>query len=280
MILYPFLPGLYFVETRLKGLTQKISWIIIYLIPIFTFYFWNISKVTVSSSIALVLAIILVNLIYENGYIQNDVWTTRRESKPTQRLSELDSDFIFKHAVLIFSVRLLWFVVLTAALSMIVKLSYFIHFIYGIILLQGIFSTYNLFRSKVNLYLILPLSYLRFYLPLLILVSINDNLYFLLSLFLLYPVPKFLEFCKQPRYGMHLVSKIVGNIDRFRVFYYLFLIVISSVIFYFSNIPHSDFLLFISTFYFLYRLSGYLLIKRSARFNRAVLKGAKEEYRK
>lgn len=280
MTLYPFLPGLYFVETRLKGLTQKISWVIIYLIPIFMFYIWNIARVSASSFIALVLAIILVNLIYENGYIQNDVWTTRRESKPTSRLSEVDSDFIYKHSFLIFSIRLLLFVALATALFMSVEFEYFIQFVFGITLLQGIFYTYNLFRSRVNLYLILPLSYLRFYLPLFIIVSLNENFYFLLSLFLLYPVPKFLEFCKQPRYGMHLISKIVGNIDRFRVFYYLLLTVVSAVLFYFSNVPHFDFLLFISIFYFLYRLFGYLLIKRSARFNRAVLKGAKEEYRK
>lgn len=53
----------------------------------------------------MILSLILINYIYENGYIQNDIILTKRETNPTLRIYGEELDNIRKNIRKIFLIR-------------------------------------------------------------------------------------------------------------------------------------------------------------------------------
>ena len=83
-------PFAYFFTTRLKGVIHKISWICIYFISISILYiYFNPQDSILHSLFVLLIVFCIIDMIYSNGYIQNDVITTKKEINPTLRLDTL-----------------------------------------------------------------------------------------------------------------------------------------------------------------------------------------------
>jgi hypothetical protein len=169
----------------------------------------------------------LINYVYENGYIQNDVLLTKKEKNPTLRLvtevlnnirKNINKILISRFIVLIFIMYILSFLIEDS------KSYYTLLFI--IFFLQLLYLIYNSVRSVLNLYLILPLSYIRFYGFIVPFVEYENLLEFIIATIFIYPLSKFLEFTKQPRYGYKFISGIIGNVDIFRVIYYLIILIL------------------------------------------------------
>lgn len=84
MYLFTIVPFLYFLKTRLKGKVQRVSWVFI---PSFILFNYFASLAEFKNIVLLIISITLINYMYENGYLQNDIKTTKKEKNPTLRLS-------------------------------------------------------------------------------------------------------------------------------------------------------------------------------------------------
>jgi len=272
---FPYIPYAYFLSTRLKGGVQRISWGFVYFVPIFIFYGFYDAQL-----LQLLLMYYAVNLVYENGYIQNDVFTIKKESKPSLRLTDRERDYIEANALRIFIFR-------AAILSLILAVLYhfssedeFYFFLLLLVFLQCIYFFYNSLRGRINLFLIAPLSYFRFYLPLIPILVFSGNNFVIGSLFFIYPFTKFLEFFKQPRYRMKTISCMVSGVDKFRVVYYFILSIFFGTLLLCWRSSNFLFLFCLSFYYFCFRLAGFFLYSWSGKFKEIVINGAKKYYRK
>lgn len=279
MYLFTIIPFLYFLKTRLKGKVQRVSWICVYFVPSFVLFNYFASLIEYKNILLLVIGITLINYIYENGYIQNDVKTTKKEKDPTLRLAIEEMQNIEKNWSQILFLRGVISLVLIALFYFISsEISQTIVLVSVALFLQFLYLIYNSIRNIWNLILILPISYIRFYGFILPFV-VSANLFeFLIITIFLYPLSKFLEFTKQPRYNLGVISKLVGNVDSFRVKYYSILVLISLFIF-FQNQDYIYFLS-ISVYYLIFRIGTFYVMKKSKSVQDELLNNTKGVYRK
>ena len=215
-----FLPFSYLFYTRLKGIFHKLSWVCLYYVPVVVLYlYFTHGFYDVKNFIRLFVILCIVDMVYTNGYIQNDVLTTKQEKNPTIRLP----------LRLLLTMRSC-FVVIIIGRAMLITFFFIILYYFdesycftlGVVMigLQVLYFVYNSQRSIINLLLIPLLSFIRFFG--IIFAFIDQDPGIVIWLFLLYPFPKFLEFSTQERYITARVMKnIIRNFDVFRVVYYL-----------------------------------------------------------
>lgn len=251
-MLYLYIPYAYFLKSRLITRFQRVSWFFVYFVPILIFWLTYDSSVSIGYLIA---SYVVINMVYENGYIQNDSLTIKKESNPTIRIPLADIDFVQENIRKVFFVRLINIFLLLFLVFCFSEWYVFLLFLTFSFVLQVLFIVYNTIRSRVNLFLILPLSYLRFYAPLVALCLVDGRLDMVGFLFILYPLPKFIEFIKNPKYGFPRASKVIGNIDNFRVVYY-FACLALLILF-----QSESFLVFLAAYYFLYRFSSLVVFR-------------------
>ncbi len=257
---YIYIPFLYFLKTRLNSKFNKVAWLFTYFIPLFILTFFSDSLSSLSSLLSFFISIIIVNYAYEDGYIYNDAITTINEKKPTLRLpisSIVDIRNNYKKIVvtrfLIATFLLFVIYIISGVKEFLVSLSLYV-------VINVIYIIYNNTRSILNLYLILPLSFFRFYGPLFVVLPIyNYNLY-ILPCILLYPLSKFLEFSSRERFKIKLAIRLINDFNYFRLLYYFLTSVLFSILFFFDS-KYFPFLL-TSLFYFLYRILGVLILKK------------------
>lgn len=270
-------PFVYFLKTRLKSKVQRISWIFVYFVPNMFIYLYVTDFVfDINNILMMILGIILVNYVYENGYIENDILLTQKEKNPNLRIKgKLLEKIRGKIRTIFFCRFLITFLILLLIYMLNSKM--LVHFLIISMLLQTLYLIYNSNRSIVNLYLILFLSFLRFYGFIIPFVQIENLCQFLLLSVLLYPLLKFLEFTKQPRYHMPKFSKVIGKVDNFRVIYYTVLVCLFLLLYYrtFISVEY----LFIACYYLLFRICVLLLLKNSKMVKKGILKNTKKVYR-
>lgn len=276
---FTIIPFLYFLKTRLKRKVQRISWIFVYFIPGFIL-FNHFANLTEPENIFLLLiGITLINYIYENGYIQNDVKTILKEKNPTLRLSFREIQIINSQWNLIIVFRL--FIALILILLFFLVSKNFERALYLIcisVLLQLLYIVYNSTRNIFNLILLLPINYIRFYGFIIPFVPADKLLKFTFSTALIYPLLKVLEFTKLPRYNMLKMGNLLGRIDNFRVFYYLFISIVSMANYFLFNI--SFIYVYISIYYLIFRTVALLLInKNNSSIKEELFKTRKDVYR-
>ncbi|WP_334095003.1 hypothetical protein [Helicobacter typhlonius] len=237
--------------TRLKSLVHKISWICIYFVPITILYLHFAPQESILDSLPILLvALCITDMIYSNGYIQNDVLTIKNETKPTLRLPTYLLLRMREKFIAIMIGRFALIFILFWLLSML-KYEYLLYFALSMILLQLLYIIYNTQRNITNLLLIPFLSFLQFFS--IILPIIDKNFYTLLGLFALYPLPKLLEFSTQKRYKTTIItSKIITNFDMFRVFYYTIYTILFGILYLYEKIDYIFFEL--GAYYLVFRL--------------------------
>lgn len=279
MYLFTIFPYLYFLKTRLKGKIQKLSWVFVYFIPnIFLYLYITDFDISFNNIFTMILSLILINYIYENGYIQNDIILTKRETNPTLRIYGEELDNIRKNIRKIFLIRFVITIFILILIFILVDdYKIFISILTMSVLLQSLYLIYNSVRSVLNLYLILPLSYIRFYGFIIPFVPYKHLVEFIILTIFIYPLPKFLEFTKQPRYKYEFLSKMVGNIDLFRIKYYL----ISNILFLLAyTLFEIEFVyIFIFLYYLIFRLFAYVAIKKISIVKKDIFNNSKKDFR-
>lgn len=279
MYLFTIFPYLYFLKTRLKGKIQKISWVFVYFIPnIFLYLYITGFDISFNNIFTMILSLILINYIYDNGYIQNDIILTKKETNPTLRIYGEELDNIRKNIRKIFLIRFVITIFILILIFILVDdYKIFISILTMSVLLQSLYLIYNSVRSVLNLYLILPLSYIRFYGFIIPFVPYKHLVEFIILTIFIYPFSKFLEFTKQPRYKYEFLSKMVGNIDIFRIKYYL----ISNILFLLAyTLFEIEFVyIFIFLYYLIFRLFAYVAIKKISIVKKDIFNNSKKDFR-
>lgn len=263
MYFFSIFPYAYFLKTRLTGNFQRLSWIFVYFIPSILIFFLLQGYFSFHALVNYTLGMLIINYVYDNGYIQNDVKTTKNEVNPTMRLDSEVINSINNNWSKLLLMRI-------AVLSFLFSLYYLVDYdlnktlylLFFAGLLQVLYLCYNFFRSRINLFLILPLSYIRFYGFIVPFVPFEMFFEFLIFSTFLYPVPKLIEFSKQNKFNLEKLARRVGDIDVFRVKYYALIFV---VFFLLMLVNLCDWLyVLIGCYYFLYRLMGLILIKHQS----------------
>lgn len=269
-------PEAYFHSTRIKGKTQKISWYLVYLAPILFFLIEQQSKIN-EILFPCIILIILTNYIYENGYIENDLITTKKEKNPTIRLEKKELLWGRENLKKIFAIRLLLTIILTTFLFTQKEKLHLPICISSLIAIQLLYLIYNRTRSINNLIIILPLSFLRFFTPIISLNLFTPSVNLITSLIILYPLCKTIEFSKLKRFKLNVISKFIGKVDNFRIVYYLF----ATIAIYLLTSTRNPivFPLYTSLYYLIYRISGRILITNK-KFEQTIASNSSQDYRK
>ncbi|MVT07446.1 hypothetical protein [Chitinophaga tropicalis] len=220
--------------------------------------------VNIYDYLLLFVGIVLVNYVYENGYLENDVKTIKQENNPTLRLNTEEISVIDDKFRAIFFIRVLIGVLLTTAYFYLaafasVKVNAYM-FLFVLIALQILYIIYNRVRNLLNLFLILPLSLIRFFGFILPLIPERELGAFITLAVLTYPLSKFFEFSTKERFRKILPWLWNFNIDRFRIIYYLMLTVLLGAGFALKIHQYCRIFFLVSAFYLIYRLVGLLVI--------------------
>lgn len=261
---FTYLPYVYFLKTRLTGNFQRVSWLFVYFIPIIFLYSRIASLKNVYDYSLLILGFLIINYVYENGYLENDVQTIKKEEKPTLRLSEEEIRIVDNSFTTIFFIRGVILILMLAGYFICAKYTTTIvmpfTLLFAALLLQILYLIYNRIRNIVNLYLIIPLSFIRFFGFILPFVETKDMGWFVLLATLLYPLSKFIEFAQKKRFKTIISKGDTFNVDRFRVKYYLLLTLL--LIGFRFLFRHVYILCFMeaSIFFLLYRIAGLAII--------------------
>lgn len=192
-ILMFYIPLVYAIETRFLRRSKWgiMIWGTEYLLPVLL----TMSLINNFDFTFLALfSIIGVYNFYEIGYIQNDCETIKKEERPTLRISTAGLEFYKKYKFPIYGFKII----------IGICLSYFFldsDFSYITILLFWsiipLYLLYNWIRNRINLYLILILTTYRYCMPLFLLTSRYDCVFWfcVVVLFITYPTIKLIEIC-------------------------------------------------------------------------------------
>jgi hypothetical protein len=217
-------PGYYLFHSRLKTTMEKVSWFIIYCIPIYIIGLSHNSDNYLSYSIIFSLSMLIFNSVYETGYIENDTRTILIEDTPTIRLDHKDHKHYEKKYNLIVTCKILISLILlyiADILSDILSIDiYVMQYILLLILIRILFRFHNKIRNRANILTFFSLSVTKYSAPLFLLLPL-DSLFALwpMSLFL-FPILRTMEHACKQKYGLMKWISFVGDHDLFRVRYY------------------------------------------------------------
>ncbi len=229
-----YIPFGYLYCVRLRSVAKLLSWLLLYILPT-AFY----AAVGYSCSWALfVLQYTLVLLatftLYEAGYIINDTIATRHEKEPSLRLNDNEAAYFYAHQWTILCTRIAISILCLAALSFTTPI---LSVSLSLTAMCILFALYNHWRNKYNVFLYMWLVFSR-YIPFMLLCSHSTIIYILL--FVSYPLLIGLERFSMPSYRWPLFRTIIPDEQskaRFRVIYYIILLLALVPYFCFANLP-------------------------------------------
>ena len=212
-----YLPFSYGWESRAKTWLDKISFFVIWLLPLF-----GLCALTAGISIRFVLRFLLAATaqysIYEIGYLQNDFITVRHEKFPNYRLAESQREEMKKRLKGIVAARLstaAFCCLLLAATG--VEESAMFRFVSALVILMGCFGLHNWIRSRWNILTYLLLCSVKYSVLLLLFCPVKMLKMPLLAIFFAFPFPRTLEHASKEKYGLCFLK---GSLHRFRLIYY------------------------------------------------------------
>ncbi|ATB14029.1 hypothetical protein FCY82_05560 [Escherichia coli] len=255
-----YLPFVYYYKTRLRYLHKLLSWMLIYLFPLF-FSCYLSSNYSISI-LSFCLFIILVQSLYEVGYIQNDCETIKKEDSPTLRLTSVEFQYYENNKFLIYSSRLVFSFILS------VLLSYFVSsLVWAIWFILPIFYVYNNVRNRFNLILHFLLVFCRYCLPVL---CLTGNYQVTLMMIFVFPLLNLIERMSEKKFKFQFISRFLASkLTLFRALYYLFFL----SLFYLISIncrgdANIQNILYLICYYSVYRFSIYFFSVLFYKINR------------
>ena len=263
-----YIPIFYLIHSRLKTKFDLISWQIIFLIPQFavTYYYLNIrSDIFVQ---LFLISQLIFHVLYEIGYIENDVITTRNEKNPTKRLSSRSIAYLkknyskviyFKYLVGTIFIGLLYWIDTFTSYNL--NLNVFV----GLLVFNRIiFFIHNSIRNRFNILTFFILSAAKYVFPIVLFVRFEIMLLPLIIMLLIFPILRTIEIFTLKRHKFKKIAYLVNNIDKFRIIYYLFNSIVITVIWHFSLISGTNYniSIFIVLYFLLFRISTKFLIEK------------------
>jgi len=213
-----YLPFSYGWESRAKTWPDKISFFVIWLLPLFGLcaFFAGLSGRYV---LQFLLAAVAQYSLYEIGYLQNDFVTVRHEKFPNYRLEESQHEVVKKRLKGMVAARLLTIALccLLLALAGVKEIALF-RFVSALVILMGCFGLHNWIRSRWNILTYLLLCSVKYSVLLLLFCPVEMLGTPLLTMFFAFPFPRTLEHASKEKYGLHFLK---GSFHRFRLIYYI-----------------------------------------------------------
>lgn len=248
--MFNFFPFSYTFKSRLVTVSERISWLIIY-----PFFLFLVVFLFDGSYIQFSLYFLSTLSAYEVGYLFNDFVTVRNESNPTVRCKS-NSDFfyvnfksaVFSRVLIAYSVSLVIYFIYDSLLSfLIVSFVFFVYYFH------------NSIRSRFNVLTYICLVSLRYIGPVVFLNSMP--IFFMI--FMCFPLCRTIEHACKPKYGFSKLRARVGGFDKFRVFYYSFLLFLTLFVIYFFDV--NCFFSMMAAYFFTYRGLAFLVRNKVSR---------------
>lgn len=223
-------PFVYLVRSRLKTKQELLSWLLIYVLPVFILGYSFYDQNWLIKTIQLLGALIVFFTYYEIGYIINDFYTTKIEKSPNKRFTEMEFQVISTKIPFILLGKILLVVVLLLALKKLAGFGgeHFLKFLTVLLFTTIFFTLHNFIRNRINIMTYLGLSIVK-YSFLIFVFGNNNNLNLLWPVFFLFPFLRTLEHASKKKYGIQFLSLVNRNLDVTRVIYYSLLSVIFGV---------------------------------------------------
>lgn len=225
-----FLPYLYGFNTRARSKVHKVSFFMLIVLPIFLNIF--LLNNFVLDIFLFFLAFTAMYLVYEIGYIYNDVFTVKKEEKPTQWLTKKNVEFVNDNYLLLISSRVIYILLLMMVIRHISPYNYEL-FVVSLILLYFVFSLHNSFRGWINIITDGLLQILKYGSIFLLFLNGKDLLLAYIYIYIEIAFLRTLEFGIGKKYILKKLQNV--NMDSFRLIYYLCMLVISAVLGIFSE---------------------------------------------
>ncbi|MHC3994925.1 hypothetical protein ACXWTF_08840 [Thiomicrolovo sp. ZZH C-3] len=261
-----FLPFSYLFYSRLSAKSEKISWVIIYVIPVLFFSAVVSGMGTVQTLGIALLAMVGYLALYEIGYLQNDLTTVESEKDPTHRIRAGDGDFFMRQFGKLILAR--YFYVFSVLLILIVlswyELDLYIFQYASTLLVSRIaFVLHNRWRDRRNIVTFAFLQATKYLALPLLFVSADDSAWAVIALLLIYPVVRTLEYASSEKFRFPAYRAAIGNHDSFRVKYYFVFFAMSLSLFAFPGSGGEKMCIVAAAgYFFLFRITAWLLVNR------------------
>ena len=262
-----YIPFSYLIHSRLKKTFDLLSWQIIFILPQFAItYFYLYIRSDLFVVIFFVTQIIF-HTLYEIGYLENDILTTKKEKKPTIRISKISRNYIKNNYSKIINFR---YLVVFCFLGILYWLDSFsayrlniLTFIALLFLNRLVFFIHNNIRNRLNILTFFILSVTKFIFPIVLFIRPETMLYPILMVIIIFPLLRTIEIITLKRHNFKKFAKIINDVDRFRIFYYSLNSLLFITFWYFSLISTKNFsvTIFVLAYFLLFRISTYFLIK-------------------
>lgn len=257
------IPMYYTFYSRFKTTFDKISWMIIYFIPVLVLIFTNYTLQFYWLISTFLIAVMSVYSVYEIGYIENDVITIKKEKNPTIRIRETEIRYIDNNYKKIISLKLLIIIALLSCL-MILNTHFGLNlniypFILSLVLMRVLFYLHNFIRNNFNILTFFLLSVLKYFTVVLLYFSSEKSVHLLFFILLMFNIPRTLEHSTKIKYNVVFLQNAIGNHDVFRVKYYFTVLV--SLLLLRLFIVYNSFYIFIICWFLAYRFFVLLALK-------------------
>lgn len=249
-----YVPLFYTLFTRYCGILGLLSFFITSVFPsVFYFYIFIAEENINRSKISFLCSYLIINLIYEIGYVINDIYSSQKEKSPTLRLSKQELEFCENNILKIINIRLLFIILFYAVLVCLGNASPM--FCIGCLLLMSIYLVHNSINSRYRFLSNFLLVTFRFLAPFLI-FSVQINIEPFVLLFLILPLLKTITYFLKKNASCS--EKFLNN---FQLIYYLVLSFVFALCFFVFDDKKMQLSFVCSLVLFLYRCSVSLLKK-------------------
>jgi len=232
IIYFPF--GYTFLS-RIKTISKFISFLLTIPLPCFLFFYFGLLDVeerTLYLGIVFIFVYSILYIFYENGYIENDIKTVKKEINPTLRIVGELYNYIDGNYNKIIIIRILFYALSLYLLSFFTIDDVIVKVVFYSIATSVVYFFHNKTRNAMKVFTFFLLSSSRFIFPLMIFSSyiVPEKIGFtLLSLFI-YTIPAFFIYSAKTFTVMQFV---IGQENKYKVIYYAVACIIILMLYFF-----------------------------------------------
>ncbi len=238
------IPFSYMIKTRYSTFFYKIAFVLVYFLPIIIvcrFFYADLLSVAVS--------LIGINCLYEEGYLDNDLITSKYEINPTVRLQEKERQYFEKNYIILKAGRISLFLIIVLVYTITDINSAKIMLTGGVALIIS-YALHNTIRSRKNIITFTFLVTLKYLLPVLCgRMEVSEIQSAFSALFFVICIPRIFE------YSLKYTEKYRSLLNKkkiMRIIYYLFIVFLTGIKFLLTKKVEPIFLL--SIYYFIFRV--------------------------
>lgn len=237
IICFPF--GYTYIS-RIKTISKFISFLLTIPLPTFVMFYYGLLSLenrNIYTGLLFLWVYINMYIFYENGYIENDIKTVKKEINPTRRIVGDLYKFIDINYQKILSVRVILFITSTLFLLFFKDYKIASKLVFFSASISIIYYFHNNIRSGFKVVTFFCLSSARFIFPLAIfsdLIMPGYETYILLSMFI-YTIPAFIIYSAK---SFKLTKFLVGIENKFKILYYSLIFCCFILLWMFSNDNH------------------------------------------